>query len=1010
MPPDSPAVPPRTEIVLRRIDQVVEAGRTPATWDLKDDSDVVVGASEACAIRLEGVGAAPKVARLRVVPEKADKRLLGTVREPAFVRFTPFWCDGEEVCREDPDAEAALEFGNTIEIGSAVLRLERPPPKAPRTLMEKLDAWADRLIEGRNPDLRSRVQAARIFGSISRRRQLERHLATVIHPRESAAARSMVKRSRTTTEVAVPLMLGACALAVLATARGWVDAGTAAVTLLVTAIALILVCGGLFLAPIGGIVATMMGLTVIELLVPPEEAATGLAVLMIPTAWLVGRTLSFVGSPLPSEKRGEEAPLALVIVFWPALQHWWVPDSPFEVRTWGWVGMVLIGVWAFVAIPLLRRRSAGESTILDRLPKPLKRFVPAAISKDVSVLVEVVWYRSRRRFATRLGAVLLSIAPVLAILNSTDLREAVRLPESLPSDSTVLLLGSLGSLTESAEFGTLLQPTDSSVLGDGDFERTAVLPATSLSDFDYVASSTLTELEDLARTLFDGDPITVWSIEPREGGLVEEVDVTAYPLWATTPTRLEELESVAWWTGPAMLALILLGVAVLWGAYRQGAVAIAAGVLLIASSYFLVLTSQPRFSWLPISLFPVSDLVVMAARTEWETLASASFLIMAFPAALLGLIAPVGLLQGTVIAEWLISQDGIFGESMARRVALRLALPAVMIAVLVPLARWEWAFLVLAVVAALAYKAVLFLYHSEGTADWGHWALLSSTFFIPWATLTLDAASSPWSRLVVVVFTLVLVVSSVRVFVVQNTWGLGPAMAYLGTAWLLPLAFFGAEDRISALLEQYRVVPPTVAGVTALFILGLLLRPVFLRVRRLFERMRRVGVSEVLEHLTRAVDELLKRSTPDRRIETVRSLLSDARDGLGLRTYGLYSRRGSESGAFECLVNGFDEGFRPPSLVLSHQLLEDLVAMRRGFVDVEAAADDERFSLTAPELWRLRRRMSHCAEEVRDRCRYAMPFHIGGHVFGLLVVAELDERIAQEPLMDRLRAVGLAAS
>lgn len=122
----------------------------------------------------------------------------------------------------------------------------------------------------------------------------------------------------------------------------------------------------------------------------------------------------------------------------------------------------------------------------------------------------------------------------------------------------------------------------------------------------------------------------------------------------------------------------------------------------------------------------------------------------------------------------------------------------------------------------------------------------------------------------------------------------------------------------------------------------------------------------------------------------------------------LFTRKGTPGDLFRPLVQGGGQAsFDPPDLEPSSELLEDLAA-RSGFIDLETALEEPRFDSTAPELWRVTRRL-------RTTCpspwRYLLPLTVGRTVLGLLFVAEdaLDQSRRREGFAQWLSDLGVAS-
>ncbi|MFG0252376.1 MAG: hypothetical protein ACF8NJ_05820 [Phycisphaerales bacterium JB038] len=550
-------------------------------------------------------------------------------------------------------------------------------------------------------------------------------------------------------------------------------------------------------------------------------------------------------------------------------------------------------------------------------------------------------------------------------------------------------------------------------------------------------------LDDL-RTAADSGS-TLWAPIPRPP--VDEETGHRYAfrsvlVWSTTPAELERGTAIYRALAPYALAMIFLGVLILWRAHERGVAAWLTGLWALGAGSLL--------PFAPIAGLPMNSLIGLHGvqdallSTIWQgplgLLGYALYTPLWIISLLLSAAVMSGLLPVALALQWAMPPHRGLGRGFSRRLLARV-LGLAMLAVVWWMASRGWIMgtlhsrpstlidwletgtvLVPAVLFYLVYRlARAIVGPGEREVHWAHLVLLG----LPWVLVGLAFIASmrgvgwlwvirggAWLSVALVAW----------IVVARNTWGVAGsrASASLAAAVLVPFLYMSLETRTGDALVEWGIISPEATGIATLIVFGLLLRPVAESGRWLTERvMLGRRLHNVVPQVPDMIEALMRTGSPRAREQTIRSILEGPE--IGLKRYVLYSRRGVGSGAFVPLVHGFrEERFEPPPMALSSELLA-VFSRADGFVDTDLARYEPTTSVAAPEFWRLVRRLDAGTRStdpnnprwatVPRRVRHVLPLTVGRVVVGLLIVGEneLAKGKRSDPFARQVKSVGLAS-
>jgi hypothetical protein len=472
---------------------------------------------------------------------------------------------------------------------------------------------------------------------------------------------------------------------------------------------------------------------------------------------------------------------------------------------------------------------------------------------------------------------------------------------------------------------------------------------------------------------------------------------------------------------------------ILLRAAREGPVAIAAG--LWALGWSTALCTFPFLDMLddmfpyPLQLQPLMAAVIAKATTiEPLRLVSVFAFVLMWASILLGMGTVIGLVPAHLAWDWLGPADRRVWPLRAR------------------LALWVAAGVIVAShVAAIGYRAhplmcstpiviLMVGWHLRRagmpvrSASVSHFALLAlPPLVFSLIVRQVEAPHSPPLAAIVAISslsTIALLLSVWHIVFVKNQWNMaaGRTMPVLLLA-VAPVMVGGFEDVAKDALVHAHLLPDKGGDIVFLFLVGLLLAPLYKAVHSRAARGMLKKLREFFKRLPDAMERLLRSEMDAERVQEVRDLLTA--EPLRIGHYILYSRWGDRAGRFKVVHHTFP-GFSPPSVDISARLLGEL-AKEVAFIDVSMSLRELRFAVVAPELWRLQHRLgiqaasSDSADSGRldagvrpidYRCAHILPIVVGDHVCAFLVIGpnQLDQALRNELLAGRLMQVGLAAS
>ena len=1053
----------------RRDELCLERSDAPERIPLETGHRYVIGGAPEHDVHLPGVEGVVGVLDVRPGKKRTSPATQPRWIERTHVHFTPYWrgADGQEV--PDPAAEARLEEESTLEFAGVRLTLlayERAgPERRPRALWTRLGRLFPAAADRRRSRL-SRLDS----GRPGRQQELFADFGALVDPAEARVAASVLARGRRASWLAVALMAAACIAAFRSTSTGVVPGTAAALTIGLLGIALVAVASSFYFAGVGPLVLTLAGASAVVLLPLPDPANVSVAfiVLLIPSAWQIGKQLDLAWFPIPSEDRWFDAALNVVgIVVIAAFILYLEVRGPLgpgagggsgevsaaPVLIWASVLLAMLLIWTFVVVPrvqndLLASNGRGRASLRRLWGARVGR-----VTKDALVLAEFAWLRLQRRTAARTVAVVLAVLPLLAILNRFDLQGRTGLLGATTDSAAVVVWSGPGRVVTDE----LLQESDWLVLSTEQWDSLGypmsmfgLTTADENAGGQALASFAVRSVDDLVERLDAGGH--AWLPAAAAAAPLDAAPVFRRAfVWSTTPWRIARADLISKLLSGFSLTLVFLGVLILWRAYERGAAAWLAALWAFGAGGLSPVLPFPGMSvGAHVGLQPIHEsILALALSGPTSNLLFAAFTILWGVFLLLPLLVLGGLLPAMLVVEWVIaatraerpssgSEGGSARATGLRTAALRAGAPAIVVLVwfgaqgasivINRLAPYPW---IENAVLCLMPLVVLYAIHRAGTALLGpSKATLGHLLFIglPWLVFAavLAAGRPGWSGTVGLVAVGILsattFVLAVWIVLWKNTWRIGGSTAglSLAAAVVLPIAFLVVENVTSDLLVRLRIVPDAATGLATLIVFGLLLQPLVVRLRRLVDLLLLDDLRKVVPEMPRMISLLLS-AHDSNKARAVREVLEGPT--VGLSDYVVYARRGAMEGRFAPLAFGDeDTRVRPPDLVLSPELLRRL-AGDSGFIDLGVALHEPEHTVVAPELWRVMRRLemttgrrwsddaATSAGAERWYFRYLLPITIDDTLCGMLIVGAdaLDETRRREQFARRIVNLGLAA-
>lgn len=826
------------------------------------------------------------------------------------------------------------------------------------------------------------------------------------------------------------MVVGATAFAWGAVELGTVRALDLRVALVILGLLSTLVTSSLFFSGVGPpILAVTLSRALMIGLGDPEVAIV--VPVLVVGIWYVGGLLDLAWFPVPSEDRFSEAGMMVGMVgfflAYPVFAWDHIPASSPQ-------GMLLLSsasllvFWTFVVTPRLHRSMVSRyeaSSWRERLVP----WGPRKASNDALYLAEYAWLHRRRRLSARTLAVALAIVPVLIILNSIDLASRAGLSDVTSTDASLLAWPGEGRLVDAS----LLDSTLVLALPEGGWEPIGYEAAVSdlfalprTAEPGEVSEYAVGSPEAIRRAVADGDGIWV-PLEQATAG-PGPPGFRRIQVLEVTPADLRSRDWQKRLTAPMALMLVFLGVLVLWRGHDEGLVAWLAGLWAFGAGATLALMPSDNLPFpFVLELIPLQELLVSEIFSSGLLALAHGFLVVLVALTLLLVLGTVsGVIPSLLVAEWVLSTSDSQDSATFKRFAYRfgaLAAPIGVWSVGFGVAQWNdgsagaISMLFEVVVPIALLTTLIVAVYRVGVRLFGpahgrlpHLALLALPWLyrvVPYAVAA-GGGLTAWSVLAMIGLWLVCAAILYWFVIWEDTWNLGGGRAgpTLGMAVVLPVGFALVQSFTEKLLVDWQVVPRSATAIATLILFGLLLRPLFTRLRAFSDWLLFWPLRDVLPRIPELMARVLRSSDDEERRAAIKDVL-EGKD-IGLENYLLFTRKGVPDDRFYPLARGGEEiPVDAPDLYLSRELLEDLVS-ESGFLDLEAALEDPRFASTVPELWRVTRILRTTC---RSRWQYVLPLTVGPAVLGPLFVAgeTLDKNRRRDRFAQCVSDLGVAS-
>lgn len=1101
-PVSGPAAEPVAEPVAERLVLVVraEAGRQPSESRIvlepseheaaeHEVDEYEIGSAPSCAIRLPHE--APLVGRLQVAYEEGVAKLT----------YIPVWQDGDGKPITDSAAAAPLDVGNSIRFKGATLWVEQAADESapPPTRYQRLERWFERTLQPTYslPERQRKRQwddLKLVHGGARTHKLLMRRLGAIIDEDEAERIRPTFGLSRWVTGAAVAAFVVVSALALLlASPEGDSERWNLAAAIVLSAVVVAFVTSAFFYASGGAFCMAFAG-TVFAVLFgdfSAEEVAIA-AVLFASLGGVLGYAMESYWCPLPSHYRLVRGTGHTLLFFVCYSAYAFIEEDavPWGLRAAFITACAAVVAWTLLGVPMQQRRLMQQRSgfsfdallLLEVARARWRRrhfgLLAAACLAFAPALILLNAFGLEERTGLGQGDALVSAAG--------------------DTGETYWYWAERGELLRRDHFSA----HKLYAVGDGEWEQwpgieDEELPFTEArggggpggvgtdgARLEEALAAHRVESEDEFLTLFHVGTASpkkkLWLLEARgreagAPGHAAESTAGADPRPASQPasgrvvrntvvavtlsgfrSRLTLAQLLCF---PAGL-LVALGLLVLWRGTSEGSTAVA--VALWAFGYAAAVGfAASHQGALPLQLRSAD--VALAALAEGDLLAKlfyALFLVFGTLGSLLGGSALLGVWTAGVVITWVwptpwIREDGLDYRTVIPRLLL-IALSAcswwfVMAGAGYALSIWEpgwyepgphtdavWAALYVLLPLGIGWS--VYRYRKKRNLDVRPVHGTHVALVLVVATLAACASLFRYYQpghavLVSVVTGLTLVLAATMLYVVvwRNEWNLaaGRGLSTIVVAVAVPLGLTLFDQYVLNALQELGLFPRQAAFLVSLVMAVALFKPLHRAVSRWVRRAVLFPVRAALREGPSTIRLLLHTPDAARQTDALKELLACCQ----IERFAYYVRQ-TEAATFAPWISTFTGRALPP-LAPSEALLGRL-GRESAFVDVDVALREFAYTVVAPELWRMQRRLgfeeqqgspaavkeggrgmqqvkgSEASQEASEpgakRCRYLLPVRLGGAVRGLLVVGEqaFPEVVKSEAFTDPLKDVLLA--